>query len=287
MKYVVRDRDGRESYTKESKTVKFLYGTFIGRIFVKVLSFPIFSKFIGWLLNRSISKIKIKSFVKQNSIDLSIYEKSKFNSFNDFFTRKLKSEFLNVDNDKNVFISPCDAKASCYLIDENSEFLIKDSYYSLQDLVNGNDIYKNYLGGYIIILRLCSNDYHRYIYLDNGDKEGNVFIKGMLNTVRPIVYKHYNIFKKNSREYTILHTENFGDVIQVEVGAVLVGKINNFHGKYSFKRGEEKGMFEFGGSTIVLLVEKGKVVIDKDILDNTKEDIETFVKIGSRIGIKS
>jgi len=287
MIYVVRDRDGNESYSEESKTVRFLYGTFVGRLLVKVLSFPVFSKFIGWFLSKGVSKFKVKSFVRKNSIDLSIYEKNEFSSFNDFFTRKLKSDFFSVDTNKDVFISPCDAKASCYEISSNSEFLIKGSYYNVEDLLGGNSIFKNYIGGYLIVLRLCADDYHRYIYLDDGFKEGNVFVKGVLNTVRPIAFEHYDIFKKNSREYSVLHTENFGDVVQVEVGAVLVGKINNFHSKCSFKRGEEKGCFEFGGSTIVLLVEKGKVIIDEDIISNTKEDVETRVKIGQRIGKKS
>ncbi len=287
MRYVIRDRSGNESFSEESKTVRFLYGTFFGRFFVKVLSFPFFSKFMGFVLDSGISKFKIKSFVKKNKINLSVYEKSEFNSFNDFFIRKLKSNYFNVNMDKDIFISPCDAKASCYEIREDSEFLIKDTYYSVKDLLDGDSIYKNYIGGTLIILRLCADDYHRYIYLDNGSKGKNVFIKGVLNTVRPIVYKHFNIFKKNSREYSVLHTENFGDIVQVEVGAVLVGKISNFHNEYSFKRGEEKGCFEFGGSTIVLLIEKDKVIIDKDILINSKEDVETIVKIGSRIGKKS
>lgn len=287
MKYVVRDRNGNTSVSEESKTVKFLYGTFIGRLFVKVLSFPILSKFVGFLLNSGVSKFKVKSFVKKNSIDLGLYEKNSFKSFNDFFTRKMKIENINVNMSKDVFISPCDAKASCYEISLDSEFLIKGTYYNVRDLLGGDDIYKNYIGGYLIILRLCADDYHRYIYLDNGTKGKNVFIKGLLNTVRPIAFRHYDIFKKNAREYSVLSTENFGDVVQVEVGAVLVGKISNFHEEHSFKRGEEKGMFQFGGSTIVLLVEKDRVIIDKDILDNSKEDIETAVKLGSSIGKKS
>lgn len=286
MRYVVRDRNGKESYTLESKIVKFLYGTFIGRCFVKVLSFPIFSKIVGWFLNRGVSKFKIKSFVEKNKIDMSLYEKNSFKSFNDFFTRKLKKEYFNVDMNKDSFISPSDAKLSSYVIDDNSEFLIKDSYYSVCDLLGGNPIYKNYIGGYLLVFRLCADDYHRYIYIDDGSKEKNVFIKGRLNTVRPIAYEHFDIFKKNSREYSVLYTENFGDVIQVEVGAVLVGKINNFHEEHNFKRGEEKGCFEFGGSTIVLLVEKDKVIIDKDILKNSSEGVETKVSIGKKIGRK-
>ena len=286
MNYEVKDRKGNVFNKKESKTVRFLYGTFFGRCIVKVFSFPVFSKIIGWFLNRRISVLKINGFVKKNNIDLSLYEDKKYNSFNDFFTRKLKKDNLNIEINNNIFISPSDAKLSIYDINEYSVFKIKSSLYSICDLLDGNDLYKNYIGGKVLIFRLEASDYHRYIYIDNGVKENNIYVGGVLNTVRPIALKYYNIYKQNSREYTVMHTDNFGDVIEVEVGALLVGKINNFHESYNFKKGEEKGMFEFGGSTIVLLIEKDKVVFDKDIINNSKSEQETIVKIGEKIGEK-
>ena len=112
------------------------------------------------------------------------------------------------------------------------------------------------------------------------------FVKGVLNTVRPIAYRKCKVFKRNSREYTTLHTKNFGDIVEVEVGATLVGKIKNKHDNYEFKKGEEKGMFLFGGSTIVLLIKKDVIDIDKDILNNPVRNIETRVKCGEKIGVK-
>ncbi len=84
----------------------------------------------------------------------------------------------------------------------------------------------------------------------------------------------------------MLHTENFGDIVQIEVGAMLVGRICNRHGEYNFHRGEEKGKFEFGGSTIVILIEKDRITLDSDILENSAHGIETVVKYGSKIGKK-
>ena len=287
MLYVTRDRGGQDSIIKESSTVNFLYGTVVGRALIKLFSCPFFSKLVGLFLDSSLSKFMIKRFVKKNNIDMSLYEKDKFNSFNNFFTRKMKKENLNINIDSNVFIAPCNAKLTCYEIDEKSLFRIKNSYYSVSDLLNGNPIYKDYVGGYMLVFRLCADDYHRYIYMDDGVKEKNVFIPGVLNTVRPIAFEHFDIFKRNSREYTILHTQHFGDVVQVEVGALLVGKISNLHQEHEFKRGEEKGMFEFGGSTIVVLVKKDVVEIDSDIIENSMEEAETLVTIGSQIGKKS
>lgn len=284
MKYRVKDRLNNEYEIKESNTVRFFYGTVIGRLFVRIFSLPIFSKLVGCFLDSRLSKFKINSFIKKNNIDMDLYEDKNYRSFNDFFTRKIKN--IEFSKDKKVFISPCSSKLSCFEISDKGVYNIKGSYYTIKDLLDGNPVYKEYNGGYILIFRLEATDYHRYIYVDDGTKGKNVFIPGILNTVRPIVLKHFNIYKRNSREYSILKTENFGDIIQIEVGALLVGKISNKHEEYIFSKGEEKGMFEFGGSTIVLLVKRDVIDIDKDILINSNEDIETKVNIGERIGIK-
>ena len=94
----------------------------------------------------------------------------------------------------------------------------------------------------------------------------------------------YNFYNTNSREWTILNTNNFGKVIQVEIGALCIGRIKNQHETYIYKKGEEKGYFEFGGSTIVLLFKKNTIKLDEDIYKNSQENIETIVKYGERIG---
>ena len=247
---------------------------------------PSVSKISGRFLSTRLSSLIIKNFVKKNKIDMSEYEQRKFRSYNDFFTRKVLDNKRNIVMDKNVLISPCDSKLSAYKISDTSTFKIKDSYYTIKDLLNGDEIYKDYQNGLCLIFRLAVDDYHRYCYIDNGSKSSNTFIPGELHTVQAIALDNYNIYKRNSREYTILHTDNFSDVIQIEVGALLVGKIANLHNEHSFKKGEEKGMFEFGGSTIVLLIKENMVTIDKDIIENTTKGLETVVKYGERIGIK-
>lgn len=285
MLYVNKDRQDNMDYDKESKAVNFFYGTKIGRLLIKIISLPIFSKIMGLFLSSRISKLMIKPFIKKNNIDINLYEQKKYKSFNDFFVRKKKN--IIIDKNKEMLISPCDAKLTVYDINEFSCFEIKDSFYSLKDLVNNNEIYKDFIDGQLLIFRLCKDDYHRYHYIDNGYQEENNFVKGVLNTVRPIAYRKCKVFKRNSREYTILQTENFGNVLEVEVGAVMVGKIKNLHENYKFKKGEEKGMFLFGGSTICLAFQKESIKLDKDILNNSVRNIETIVKCGEKIGIKN
>ena len=283
---IIKNRNGEIIKTDSaSKNQKFLYNCFLGRILLKVLIQPIISKIAGCFMNTRFSKIMIKSVIKKQNFDMSLYEKTCFTSFNDFFTRKLKEENIRIDTEKNNFISPCDSKLSVYSIDKNSCFAIKNSYYNISGLLKNENLAEKYEGGYILIFRLEVTDYHRYIYTDNGSFTRNNYIKGVLHTVNPIATTKYPVYKQNSRSYAILNTENFGNIIQMEVGALMVGKIKNHHENYIFKRGEEKGLFLFGGSTVIIMVEKNRVNIDGDIMQNSLNDCETIVRIGEKIGV--
>ena len=263
---------------------KFLYNTGFGRAILKILTMPAISKIAGKYMDSSLSKRRISKFIAKNNIDMSDYPEKEYKSFNDFFTRELKEDARYIDKFPLSFISPCDGKISAYTINPDSTFNIKDSVYTVEELVQNKDIADEYNGGLMIVLRLTVTDYHRYIYLDDGTKDENIFIQGILHTVQPIAQTKYKIYKTNSREYTILHTRNFKDIVQMEVGAMMVGKISNLHGEHSFRRGEEKGKFEFGGSTIVLLVKKDTVNLRSDIPLNSQEELQT--RMGEVIGEK-
>lgn len=286
MALLLKDRNGNYIIVgnKQDKTLRFLYKTFSGRVVLKMLTRPVVSKVTGSVLNSRLSAFAAKSAIKKRKIETALLEKTKFRSYNDFFTRKLKDGGRVVDMTPGSLISPCDSKLSAYDIGEDNCFVIKGTPYTVKDLLNGDEKYKEYVGGKCLVFRLAVDDYHRYCYFDNGTKGENVFIKGILHTVHPIVVGEYNIYKRNSREYTVMDTENFGQVVQVEVGALMVGRIKNFHGSHSFSRGEEKGMFEFGGSTIVMLFKKNTVVLDDDIIRNSQNNVETIVKYGEKIG---
>lgn len=289
MALLLKDRGGNYIIVgnKQDRTLRFLYKTMSGRVVLKMLTRPMISKVTGSVLNSRLSAFAAKSAIKKRKIETEMLEKTKFRSYNDFFTRKLKEGGRVVDMCPTSLISPCDSKLSAYDIDEDNCFVIKGTPYTVKDLLNGDDVYKNYMGGKCLVFRLAVDDYHRYCYFDKGTKSDNVFIKGVLHTVHPIVVGEYNIYKRNCREYTVMETENFGSVVQVEVGAMMVGRIKNFHGKHSFNRGEEKGMFEFGGSTIVLLFQKGTITLDDDIIRNSSNNVETIVKYGEKIGVSA
>ncbi|MBQ3081175.1 MAG: phosphatidylserine decarboxylase [Clostridia bacterium] len=289
MALLLKDRNGNYIIVgnKQDRTLRFLYKTFSGRVVLKMLTRPVVSKVTGSVLNSRLSAFAAKSAIKKRKIETSMLEKTKFRSYNDFFTRKLKEGGRVVDMTPSSLISPCDSKLSAYDIGEDNSFVIKGTPYTVKDLINGDERYKEYVGGKCLVFRLAVDDYHRYCYFDNGTKGENVFIKGVLHTVHPIVVGEYDIYKRNCREYTVMETENFGRVIQVEVGAMMVGRIKNLHGTHSFSRGEEKGMFEFGGSTIVMLFKKDTIALDDDIIRNSANNVETIVKYGEKIGISA
>lgn len=282
---MIKDRNGEIVVTNEKQNIllKKLYGTVCGRVILKALTAPAVSKAAGAFMDSRLSVPLIKRFIKSSGIDTSQYVMKKFRSYNEFFTRRVKRGMRPIDRMPSHFISPCDSKLTVYKIGKSSVFRIKGSRYRVSDLIQNDFLAKRYEGGYCMIFRLEVDDYHRYCYIDSGTKTENTFINGELHTVNPIALEHYNIYKRNCREYTVLHTENFGDVVQVEVGAMMVGRIVNRHGAAEVVRGGEKGKFEFGGSTIVLLVQEDMIRIDDDILRNSAENIETVVKYGEKV----
>ncbi len=288
MIYKIKHRNNDKiEEVKTTKTLSFFYNTIFGRILLKICTMKFISDIAGIYMNSRLSKHKIKKFIKDNKIDITDYEKTTYNSFNEFFTRKIIPTKRPIDMTETSFISPCDSKLSVYTIHNDLTLCIKDSYYTINTIID-KKILKKYKRGYALVFRLSPTDYHRYCYIDSGYHEKNNKIKGILHTVQPIALeRNYDFYKTNTREWTILHTNNFGDVIHIEIGAMTIGKIKNEHENYIFKKGEEKGHFEFGGSTIVLLVKKGIINLDKDILENSKNNIETCVKYGEKIGKKN
>lgn len=268
------------------KSVKFLYNNFLGNILLFLLTRRWVSKLVGSYLDSKLSKKRIEKYIAKNSINMDLFIKEDYQNFNEFFTRRIKPENRPFDENNDSFVSPCDGKLSIYEIKEDTTFEVKGFTYTVETLLKNKELANKYQSGYCIVLRLSVEDYHRYFYLDDCTKEKNIFIPGKLHTVQPYALSKRKVFSENCREYTIMHTENFGDITQVEVGAMMVGRIVNNHQEGHYKRGEEKGKFEFGGSTIVLLVEKDKIILDEEFFINTKFDAETYVLCGEKIGYK-
>ncbi len=283
-----KDRNGNvvSAKTSQDRILRFLYGSKIGRLSLPLISSPLITKCSGRLLNSKLSTGLIDGFVANNNIDMSEYVDTSYSSYNDFFIRKIKPEVRNFEMDREVFIAPCDSKLSVYEIDDTSRFTIKNVPYTFLSLTRSRSLSNQFAGGYLLVFRLSVDDYHRYYYVDGGVKSKNYRISGKYHTVNPIATDIMPVYRENERELSLLHSDNFGDVMMMEVGATVVGKIVNYHGSRRVEKAMEKGRFEFGGSTVILAVKRDVVDIDCDILSNSRDGIETKVKLGERIGVR-
>lgn len=285
MRYTA-DREGNkwEENTGQDKLLEKLYGSTAGRCLIRPLVSPVVSKLGGKLLDSRLSVLAVKPFIRKAGINMEDYESRKYSSYNDFFTRKMKSGARVIDMDERHFISPCDCRLSVYPIEPRMEVMIKNTHYTVGSLLRNEKLGRRFAGGYLWVFRLSVDDYHRYIYVDNGRESVRRRIPGVLHTVNPVANDVYPIYKENTREYSLLKSEHFGTLLMMEVGALMVGKIENRPVCDHVRREQEKGNFAFGGSTIIYMTQENKVFPDMDLLMNSADGIETRIQMGTRIG---
>ena len=265
----------------------FLYKNKLGRILLRPLISKPVSDLCGKMLDSRISKVLIGPFVKKNAILISDSQTDDIDSFNDFFCRRIKDGLRPVSRDGADLSAPCDGLLSVYEIKEDTVLSVKQSEFSVRRLLRDRKLSSCFQGGYALVFRLCVNHFHRYMYFDSGWKYNDRVIDGVYHTVRPVALEEFPVFVENSRQYCVIDTENFGRAVQMEVGAMLVGRIVNDHPSAGrILRGEEKGHFEYGGSTIILLISRDKAEFRQDILDNLNNNVEIPVIMGEVIGRK-
>ena len=274
------------------KYIKWSYESPLGKSFVElIIKKKIFSKLYGAFCNSKLSKIKISKFINEFNIDMneSIVKANDFNSFNDFFARKLLNTSRPIDINKNALISPGDGRLTAYTnIDMDSLVQVKNITYSLSELIQNDKIACKYQGGTCLILRLCPTDYHRFHFIDNGISYKTNYIPGDYYSVNPTALERIpKLYCQNKREWSIFNSKNFGNILHVEVGATCVGSIIQTYAENSpINKGDEKGYFKFGGSTTILFFEPNTVGIDEDILIQSELGFETKVNMGEKIGYK-
>lgn len=266
------------------KGLLFLYGDgLLNRIIRFILSLPFFSYCYGLYQKSCLSKRKVEPFIKEYEVDRSEFAKQEFSSFNDFFIRKLKPETRPIVQDPNVLSMPADGR---YLVYPTfSQFSVKGKDFSLRTFLGNVSLANRYQDGSLAIIRLCPVDYHRFHFPCDGVASKPTPIDGSYYSVSPIALsKRLSILNENKRVVTEIETERFGQVLFVEIGATFVGSIHQTYNPLGpIKKGEEKGYFEFGGSCVVLLFEKGKVEFDADLLKNTQNGFETLARYGQSL----
>lgn len=320
---------------KDSLMIRFLYRTLPGRAVLKLLVRPEVSRLAGAVLDSGISRWIVPYYIRRNGIDMEDVEipEGGFPSFNAFFTRKRTArETVWKAGD---LISPCDGYLSFIRIRKNRIFDIKHTEFSLEDLLEDKELAAEFEDGTALVFRLTPANYHRYGYAASGRILCRRKIGGVLHCVRPAATRTVPVYAQNSREYEVLWTEDFGKIVQMEIGALMVGKITNLScqeapgmkpgqrtGDAAFRdkesgllepgqrtgdavfrdkesglsepgqepgnsgrvcAGQEKGYFEFGGSTILLLLPRGSVRISRRLYEARDENGEVPVRRGDKV----
>lgn len=283
---IARTRNGAlvETYDGEKGAISFLYENPMGQQLLKLLIQPWVSRLAGAFLSTRLSRWLIGPFVRKNRLELSDYPQKDYGSFNDFFSRTILPGRRPLAEGEGVLVAPCDGKLTVMEISEELRFFVKGAPYTLERLLRDGTLAEGYRGGKLLLFRLSVDDYHRYCFPVTGTVETGLRIQGVYHTVNPLAAEKRPIYRENTREYVSIQTQDMGNLLMMEVGAMLVGRIRNHHVEGPVQRGQEKGYFQFGGSTVILILEPGRVEIDEDLLSNSRNGEETIVKMGERIG---
>ncbi|MBI2742793.1 MAG: phosphatidylserine decarboxylase [Chlamydiales bacterium] len=248
-----------------------------------------FSRLYGSFQKSRLSRYKIRPFIEKYKVDEKEFLEptDSFSSFNDFFIRKLKPSARPMAPGDEVAVLPADAR---YLVYPNialaDGFLVKNKKFSLEKLLQSETLAQKYAQGSLVIARLCPLDYHRFHFPCDGVPEETSEIKGPLFSVNPTALKkNIEILAENKRAITPFHTKNFGTILYIEVGATYVGTIHQtFAANDPCQKGDEKGFFSFGGSSLILLFEPSCIQFDQDLLDASQRKVEVRAHYGQSLG---
>jgi phosphatidylserine decarboxylase len=247
------------------------------------------SWFYGWWNKRWWTRYKIRPLVWKLSTDpmdtLPYIRRSK--SFNDFFTRRINLATRPIDPDPHTCIAPVDGKVLVFPeISPAKAFRIKRATFDLETFLRNRDLANKYAAGTMIVSRLCIIDYHHFHFPDSGTPHRPIPMPGYCHASGPYARTHLMpYYSENYRVLTLFDSDHFGCIAIVDVGAMAVGSIHErFTPGERVARGSHKGYFELGGSTVVLLFEKGCIVPDSDLITNSQTDTETYVHYGDSLG---
>jgi phosphatidylserine decarboxylase len=290
MSVKVYDRDKGTVYDEPQygeKRLHFLYDTALGRVLLGAIFGRRWYSRLNAIPNRNrYSRRKIEPLIRRFGIDMRDYPGQTYASYDSFITREIDPSRRPIAADPSALIAVADSKLEAYPVTTDGRIPVKQSSYTVSELLRDPDLAATYKDGTCLIFRLSTHDYHRYCFVDDGRVIRTRTINGMLHSVQPVAAKSYKPFSENCRQYSVIETLNFSTVVAVEVGALLVGQIHNYD-IIACRRGQEKGYFRLGGSTICLLLKPGAVKIDPDIIEYSRKHIETKVRLGEAIGHKA
>lgn len=265
------------------------YGSPWGRFMTDaLLSRIVVSRFYGLALSMAWSRRCIEPFVRQNHVPMDEVEvpAGGFKSFNDFFIRRLKPGARPLPADPEALIAPADSRLKAICLNSQTVLDVKANRLTLADLVDGADAAQRFCGGICLQFRLAPCDYHRFGYVCDGMQGTIHSVPGRLYSVSPLAlaFRPF-IWGQNFRQWCVIESHTFGPVLEIDVGATNVGSIVQHHpGGGPCQRGAEKGYFQLGGSTVLIILPPGRIELDPDIAKYSDRGIETLVRYGEKVG---
>ena len=270
--------------------LRFAYENPVGRFFTAALvRRALLSKFYGWQMSRPYSAHRVLPFIVKYDLDTDEFAKSPFDfkNFNDFFSRALKKSARPVTPGYDIATFPADGRHLCIQdINAVDGFYVKGAKFTLEELLGSFELAQQYDGGTMIISRLCPVDYHRFHFAAPGIPSEPRLIKGSLYSVNPIALRrNVRYLVENKRYVTEITSSGFGKLVQIEIGATMVGSVvYTYVPDRRVEKGEEKGLFKFGGSCVITLFRRGSIKLDDDLVAQTRLGLETYARMGERMG---
>lgn len=279
----------RDEIVLDVGLVRFVYGSRVGlALRTAILTRPFFNQVYGRFQSSAWSKPSIERVTRRLAIDMSDYvvPPGGFAHFNAFFARSLRPGARPMEGDPSRLVSPADGRLFAYTEVTGDTLLpAKGRAISLRELLADDVEARRFTDGTVLVVRLSPGDYHRFHFPCDGDASAPRSIAGPLESVDPIALASgCAILDRNRRDVTLFETERFGHVAYLEIGAMCVGSIVHSFAPGRARAGDEKGFFQFGGSTVIDVLERGCITIDPDLVAHTRRGLETFVRMGEGVG---
>ena len=266
--------------------LRFAYETLLGRNLWPVLfGSKAVSAIMGLFYDSRLSKRAIRQLAAIPGCSAEEAEKpiEDYRSFNEFFTRRLKPGARPLGEG---FVSPADGRLMLYInADPDMPFPLKGATKSLREVLGPENAKRLTDKRYdIAVVRLAPVDYHRFHFpCDCETKEPPVVLAGEYHSVNPIALTmRPDVYADNERQIVACDAD-FGRFWMVDVGAFGVGTIVQTYGGTRHAKGEERGYFKFGGSTVIIIARAGALKFDVDLVGNSSIGVETRVKCGEKI----
>ena len=270
--------------------LRWTYGSSLGRFALwAAVKRAFVSRYYGWKMSSRASANKVLPFIVDYNLDVDEFAKKPFSfkSFNEFFYRALKDGARPVAPGSNLAVLPADGRHLAFQgLDATEGFYAKGQRFDLAAFLGDPALAAEFAGGALLISRLCPVDYHRFHFPVSGTPGEARLINGWLYSVSPIALRRNLAYLwENKRMITIVDSPVFGRVAVCEIGATMVGSIlQTFVAGRPAAKGDEKGLFKFGGSCVVTIFQRGKIKFDTDLVQQSAGGLEVYARMGDRLG---